>query len=130
MLFFPFLLFSYFSLVKTSTHRRTIGDQNTISDFENNTESQLPTDDNVQTILSSENVNDIEKRNNCLINLPYNTNTLSTMQNNLYVESSAKNLLKPQSDQSIDLQLCANNKITNPIERSSRSSCYATLHER
>ncbi|CAH8478464.1 unnamed protein product [Schistosoma guineensis] len=119
-----------FSLVKTTTHRRTIGDQNTISDFENNTESQLPTDDNVQTILSSANVNDIEKRNNCLINLQNNTNTLSAMQNNLYVESSAKNLLKPQSDQSIDLQLCANNKITNPIEKSSRSSCYATLHER
>ncbi|CAH8440843.1 unnamed protein product [Schistosoma rodhaini] len=118
-----------FSLVKTTAHRRTTGDQNTISDFENTAESQLPTDDSVRTIFSSENANAIEKRNNCLINLPNHTNTLPTIQNHLYVESSTKNLLKPQSDQSIDLQLYANNKITNSNERS-RSSCYATLHER
>ncbi|XP_018649354.1 cell polarity protein [Schistosoma mansoni] len=118
-----------FSLVKTTAHRRTTGDQNTISDFENTAETQLPTDDSVRTILSSENDSAIEKRNNCLINLPNHANTLSTIQNHLYVESSTKNLLKPQSDQSIDLQLYANNKITNSNERS-RSSCYATLHER
>ncbi|CAH8296815.1 unnamed protein product, partial [Schistosoma turkestanicum] len=126
-------------LVKTTTHRRTTSDQNTLSDLDNTIEYPLSTDDHLQTdFLSGEHFNDVEKKKNkYFLNSPNNntnnnTNSLSIIQNNLSVENSTKTSPKSQlnNHQSNDLQLCVmNKKIINPVEKSSQSSCYATLHE-